>query len=324
MIKNKEFIIKSLSLRPFGSQGWFRGNAACPECGRKDKFGILFTEDSAIVHCFYDSYKTSLLTYLRLVNRKDLIDSEDYIIEVKKSLSSLKKEAKEEVKSEFSLPIGFRYINFDGYLFDRGFIESDFKKFKVGVANLDPRTEDKVVFVIPQNGEDIAWLARSRKSKEWHDDNLRKSKEGTEELVLRYRNSDNNFNEILGGLDDITEKTHTVILVEGLMDKANVDRLLGLDYDEDIKCCFTFGSDISDKQVDLLLNKPNVDTIILLYDAGTVKKMKTSAGRLFINYNVLVSIIRDEDIDPGNCTLKELNDFIFNLKNFIEFYGSLQ
>lgn len=322
---NKEQIVKELKLKSFGSKGWYKGNTSCPECGKVDKFGIYFTEDSGICHCFYDGFKTSLYNYLKLINRRDLLNQDNYTIEQKTSLTPLKKTLEQNEKKEVKLPLGFKRIKHDKYLEKRGFTESDYDKFGVGVAELDPRTENKIVFQIINNNELVGWIARSREIKEWHKENLLRSKEGLEDLVLRYRNSDNDFSEILGGLDDITNKTFTVILVEGLMDKANVDRLMELDKSEDIKCCYTFGSDISEKQVELLLKKENVKEVILFYDNNTINQVKSGGARLMLYYDVRVWVIDEENLDPGSCTLRKLYDIWMNCEqSFLNFFGNLQ
>ena len=127
---------------------------------------------------------------------------------------------------------------------------------------------------------------------------------------------------MLGGLDEITENTHTVILVEGLFDKANLDHLMDLNDQEEIKCCYTFGSDLNITQADLI--PLTVERIILMYDKGTIHNMKEAGGRLMSLFEVQVALIKDLDIDPGNMDKKYLGQLLLTLKDFLYFYRLIE
>jgi len=317
---NKSKIISEFSLTTFGSKGFLKGQLYCPECSRNDKFGILFKENGALCHCFYCSTSYSLNKILRDIGRTDLLEY-DFDYEPTSSLAPLKKEEEIADDKDTKLPIGFMRIKQDDYLDARGFTPEQYDQFHVGVAELDPKTEDKIVFQLYQHDVPAGWMARSRKSKEWHHENLRRHRELGEPLVLRYRNSNNDFSRMLGGLDEIMKDTHTLILVEGIMDKANIDRLMHLNEQQEIKCCFTFGSDLSINQIDLI--PESVDTVILMYDAGTIKMMKLAGGRLMSSFDVQVALIEGRDADPGSISEKELSKLLSNLKSFIYFYSFL-
>jgi len=315
---NKKKIISEFNLVLFGNKGWYHGDLACPECGGKDKFGIFFTENSAITHCFYCSIKDSLYNLLQKIGRQDLIEyDKEYV--AGKELSGLKEEIKNKEEREIKLPIGFKRIYDDEYLNSRGFNKIKYDSFEPGISDIDPAVDNKIIFKIFQNKKLKGWLARSKFSKEWHYDNLLKHKEFGERLILRYRNSNNDFSHLLGGLDDINEETSTVILVEGLFDKINVDKLLNLDENDGLKCCFTFGDDISNEQVELI--PKSVDNIILMYDYKTIRQMKSAAGKLSIYFNVKVAVIDDPNIDPGNMDIKYFQKIFYNLNDYIYFYS---
>lgn len=317
---NKDRVILEMGLRKFGQKGWMRGNLFCPECGRNDKFGILFVDNSAVTRCFYCAKSFSIFSVLKGINRLDLLDKEYYYQE-KEMLSTLDKTVVEEEKSVEQL-IYLRDIDFDEYLNGRGFLDYQYQKFNVCVSDVDPKVDDMIVFNILQRGRLSGWIARSRKSKEWHHENLKRHKELGEPLVLRYRNSNNDFSKMLGGLDEITDRTHTLILVEGLMDKANIDRLMDLDNIDEIKCCFTFGSNLSEDQIKLIPN--SVEEIILMYDLGTFNIMQDVGSRLLTMFDVKVAILKDDDIDPGNMDKKYLFNILENLKEFLYFYNQLK
>lgn len=316
---NKARIISLFSLKNFGQKGFMKGQLFCPECGKNDKFGVIFLDKGAVTHCFYCSVSIPLWKILKDLGHTDLLDHEYEYVEGS-TLPYLNTE-KVELEKSVELPIGFRRINDLTYLRDRNFTKDQYEQFKVGIASLDPRTENKVIFLIYQKNKLAGWLARSKETKEWHHENLRRHKEFKEPLVLRYRNSNNDFSKMLGGLDEITENTHTLILVEGLFDKANLDRLMGLNDLEEIKCCYTFGSDLSIDQVDLIPS--TVERVILLYDKDTIISLKKAGERLISLFEVKVALIEDKDIDPGNMNQNYLSKIFLNLQDFIYFYGTL-
>ncbi len=319
---NSNRVIEAFHLRPFGSKGWLSGKLNCPECGKGDKFGVLFIDKGGVARCFYCQQSYPLFKVLLGRGRGDLLDF-DYEYTPTSKLPSLYK-AKQPVvngKTPVQLPIGFIRVDSHPYLEERGFTKEQYDQFEVGVAELDPRTENKIVFKINQRGELVGWLARSTKTKEYHHANLKAHKREGAPLELRYRNSNNDFSRMLGGLDEITPQTITLILVEGLFDKANVDRLLGLNFQEEVKCCFTFGSDLSRDQVDLIPG--TVQEVILMYDKGTITNMRAAGGKLMSSYQVSVALIKDEEIDPGNMDREYLSQILSNLMDYLYFYTEL-
>jgi hypothetical protein len=298
-------------------------NIECPFCSRVGKFAFLKAGDSGLVHCFFCNEKTSLYNFLKEVDRLDLVEREKSI-SINNKLVSLKdrEEIKEKELIEVKLPHKLTLIENDDYLDSRGFLVQHYKEFEPSYTSsiIEKKLHNYLIFKIKQNGLVVSWLARSKYSYGWHKENLEKSKLNEEKLVLRYRNSDGTeFEKILGGYDEITEKTHTVILVEGLFDKVGVDGKLNLYSDESIGCCFTFGNKISDYQIKLLKKKKNVKNVILLYDYGTVKQSKGSSLRLSKSFNTLVGVPKTEE-DPGDMTPEQLFEILDNLQSPIEFY----
>jgi 5S rRNA maturation endonuclease (ribonuclease M5) len=168
-------------------------------------------------------------------------------------------------------------------------------------------------------------MGRTKHNYLWHKENIRKHKENGEPLVLRYRNSTGtDFDSILGGYDEITDTTHTVIIVEGLFDKINVDRLLELDKSEDVKCCFTFGNSVSDGQQKLLRNKKSVDTVILFYDYDAFKQSRTYGLVLNQYFKTFVAEITDPNIDPGDMNIRQINSIFSKLYTALEYYTKIR
>ena len=322
---NVDKIIKDLGLTPFGAKGWLKNDKLlCPNCNKGDKFGIKVTERTGAVHCFKCGYSTNILNFLKSIDKSNLISFEyDYSISTK--LEFLKDENDEVINiPEVELPKGFKLVNNIDYLNDRGFRDYQYKKYGVGLTNhfLEKKLHGYIIFQLRQNNILIGWLARSTRSKEWHKENLRKFKLGEEKLVLRYRNSTGtDFINILGNYDDITENTHTVILVEGLFDCTNIENLLNLNDQEEVKCCFTFGDSLSKNQYKLLLNT-NVKTIILMYDPGTIDQMKKHGLELSKNFEVFVAEIKDKNMDPGDINSNYLSEILKNMKNILYFYNN--
>ena len=319
---NKDRIIAELSLTPFGIKGWMHSDHTVCHfgCSRSDKFGILFLNDGAIVKCMRCGESTSLYNYLLSIDRSDLIDR--YSVSAKDEILSFFPETDEETtqteQEEIKLPIGFKRLWFDDYLFERGFTPEQYNLFKVGTSE-DIRFVDHIVFLIYNNNKLVSWLARSRMDKDWHKQNIKDYKAGKARLVLRYYNSDNTeFSNILGGYDEIAEsETDTVILVEGITDKANVDRKLNLYSKPDTKCNFTFGHNFSENQAKLL-KKKGVKNIVLMYDPDALKEIEKFGLSYWHNFDSVMCARLREGVDPGEET--DFTDIMSNLCPPLEFY----
>lgn len=320
---------EDFSLKPFGAKSWFNSKSLdCPFCGKGyDKFGIFFSETGGggSFHCLRCEEKGSLYKLLKKIERLDLVldrESEDFSYKDKLD-SFLKLSSIQEVDfktEEITLPLGFSPIKYDEYLEDRGWLPSQYSQFNVGLSSIDPRFRDKILFLIKEDDRLVGYLSRSKKSKAWHKENLKQAKLDLEKLVLRYDNSrKTNFEKLVGGLDEIIEGvTKTVIMVEGIFDKANVDRVLGLNDTDDVKCVFNFGCHLSDIQMYKLLQK-GVENIILMFDAGFIKQTKNVSLRMLRFFNIFITEIV-EDKDPGEMNLFEFESCFQNLKTPIDYF----
>lgn len=324
---NREKIINELSLTSFGGKGWLKSeNIPCPKCGKSDKFGINISNKGGGVHCFKCDYSNNILNFLKSINKQYLVSFEhDVSFKTKIVDPFLEKEAIEVNNKLIKLPRGFNRIFYSEYLNERGFQDYQYDKYCVGETNhfLEKKLHNYLIFQIFNDNKLVGWIARSKYSKDWHENNLIKFKKGEEELYLRYRNSSNtDFVNILGNYDDINKNTHTVILVEGLFDSTNVENLLKLNFQDEIKCCFTFGNKVSNNQIELLLKKPNIENIILMYDENTINQCKIYGARLSKYFNVDIAEIKDKNVDPGNMTKNYILNTLINKKNFLYFYNS--
>jgi hypothetical protein len=314
----KDRVIEQLNLRSFGQKGWMRSSSCeCPECHRSDKFGIKFSEYSGTVHCFHDDFSESLIKYLERLGREDLLDK-DGSVSIKFGIRSLENKKEEDIELvEKELPIGFKRVHDDKYLNDRNFIPRHYNLFQPGYSD-DPLLNNYIIYQIFQFGRRVGWQARSKYSKEWHKENLKKYKEKKCRLVLRYKDAPGmDTSRILGGCDDITPFTDTLILVEGIFDKTGVDNKLDLYETDDIRCCFTFGNKLS--QISIIRSFKSIKNIYLLYDFGTMKQVKTMALELSKYYNVRANIMPSIE-DPGDASDEVIFQTLENSKTAIEFF----
>lgn len=324
---NKTRIINELSLHFYGSKGWMRSdNCECPNCKKSDKFGILFLQGGGVVKCMRCENSTSLFNYLVSINRSELIEGFSAPIQETLKLINNPEEVVKVKVGEVKLPTGFKRLYFDDYLDNRGFTTFQYNLFRAGKSK-DLRLKNHIVFPIYKDGNLVTWLARSRKSKEWHKENIKYFKQGVGRLVLRYYNADGtDFEDIIGGYDEVVQdRTNTVILVEGLFDKSNIDRLLNLYESDSVKCCFTFGKNLSKTQVELMKIK-GVKSIILLYDPDaldTIQKFSLKYMNLFDSVKCarLNFVNPGGDLkDPGDLNIEEISEIMKNLFSPVDFY----
>ncbi len=323
----KQRVIDELSLRKFGQKGWHGSSkCSCPKCGKADKFGIYLSNQGGSIHCMRCDHKASIYTYLRSIDKAHLISSDEVVTSFKTQLTSpfTKTKDKSEIKELFTVkrPIGYIPVSEnDLYLKRRKFTKKHYELFKPGYSGLAPNiTEDHIIFLIYQKKQLVTWLARSRHSYQWHAKNLQDFKDDKGDLILRYYNyTGTELSHILGGYDEITEKTDTIILVEGLFDKVSVDRELDLNNYDEVKCLFTFGNKISPEQIDLI-KETNVKNIILFYDSDAIKQSKSTGLKLLhSNFDTKIAEIKGSK-DPGEMNYEEIMEIFSNLRNSLYFY----
>ena len=124
------------------------------------------------------------------------------------------------------------------------------------------------------------------------------------------------FGSLLFGFDEITNKTETVVLVEGIFDKIAVDKTLDLWNGEEIKCVCTFGKKISDVQIRKLKSK-GVSSVILLYDFDALKETKEYGLRLKSYFKTYITYTTRKDIDE--CSRDEALEVFRNLRSPLSF-----
>jgi len=320
---NKQQIIELLRAKSSGAKGWYL--CTCVFCGKKDHMGIILNEQGiGSFNCWKCKKHGSIYQVLEKLGRLDLWDFDQTIL------------LNESIKSELlipdfvldlslvekALPIGYKRIFSHSYLENRDFTLQQFSIFEVGITNVHPvLKKDYVIFVVRDEGVCVGYIARSTKSKEeiTRINVIRESK-GLKKY-LRYINSSSDFSKILFGYDEVIfGVTKTVILVEGITDKFNVDRLLNLYNKNILKCNSTNGNKISVEQIEKLRRK-GVENVILLYDFDAIKQSKFCSMELDNFFNTKVGTIHG-DKDPGDLNLDELTKILNSLQSPISFFSS--
>lgn len=325
---DKDEIIGSLGLKSFGQKGWLRNEQECPYCHKKGKWGVKFGDESHhSFHCFICNKVTSLRNYLFKIGRADLAKNNFQIKEYDSPLASIYVQREADVEEEENvksceLPYGLEPISEDEYLDDRGFLPCHYEEFEPCFTKsvLELKLHNYLIFKIKHGETIVGWLARSRYSKEWHEENLKESKRLGIPPQLRYKNSKDGFTGFLGGSNFIGDNTDTVIVVEGLFDKVNIDRLLGLKKNDNMAVVFTFGKSISKDQIAIIRRNSGVKNIILMYDEDALQASKDSAMVLNKHFNVYVARITDKGVDPGSMDGDYLTRILDNMQDPINFY----
>ena len=309
-------IIKELKLTPFGTLGWLTNRGeVCPFCGKKDKWGLYIGESGGVFHCWKCDKKTNLYNYLKEIGRLDLF-GDSFSIGFDTALKPLYEEEVEDSEDKIiappNLPLGCQKIENDEYLASRNFLPEHYVQFQPVETRsiLESRLSNYIIFQIFQNRERVAWLARSRYSKEWHKENLEKCKVTGERPLLRYENSRCDFSKIVGGIDTVQKGVEVLFIVEGLFDKVGLDNLLNVYKNpQNFGVVFTFGKSISRDQIDLIMSK-SPKSVILMWDEDATEQIKDSSLRLSHYVETYCCKIDNPDIDPGNMDKRYLNELL--------------
>jgi len=305
--------------------------ADCPFCDKERHFYLnrhkIFNKFNSRYRSAWDCKKCgetgNVIKLLKEFGKLDLLKEGKFIDLNKKLNVSLRKNVeKEEMSLEVKiakLPIGFKRLKDHWYWRERGFTKKEFEKYKIGITKIELFFKNYTIIAIEENNQIKGYLARSVLSKKEIDGiNKKRKEEGIGAKYLRYQNSfKTDFSKLLFGYDEIQYMTETVILVEGFTDKIRVDQALGLDHDLSIKCCATFGKDISRIQIEKLRLK-NVKNVILVQDNDALKVSKKNIEQLKEYFNTQAGFMKNEK-DLGDSTDQEIFKVFNDLKNPIGF-----
>ena len=319
-----------------GDKGWYSSRIKntglyCPFCHNENsqKLAFIFSEDVASFHCPKCGNSLRLEQFLWRIKKQEYISNQRQIqsqdILEKKTLT--KKYKKEEIKDleEVQLPLFFKRLKYSSYLQKRGAKLELYKHWIIGKTDFEKGLKDYLIFVIPENGINVGWVARSQKSKEEIDDyNSKHNKK-----ILRWRNSKCDFAQIVFGLDEIKDITEEIIIVEGITSKMRVDCELGLYRQHKIICCCTFGKKMSEAQLSKIRIKGmNVEKVILFYDSDAIKSSKKvcyELKRQFKEVKVAFCDFKDKKgnyKDAGDLNKSELLEVLNKAQSPFEFFES--
>ena len=303
-------------------KGWLMTKHKCPWCGKADyHFGIRLNKkkgkhtNEISFHCFKCSQKGGEFLLFRELGMEDFVQIGEYVKPDDPLINKIL-EASQQEKEGIDVtvvsrhpPFGFRRVMSDPYLDNRGFLPWQFETYVIGKTILDDKLKDYVIFLVTEDGENKGFIARHV----WDKGYIKYYEEQTGKKVLRYRNEGGvDFDKLLFGYDEIIKgETHTVILVEGVTDKTNVDMQLGLHKSDSIKCCACFGKKISEAQVQKLLNK-DVKIVILSFDPDAVNESKRYSELLRQAFEKVRVLTMPGDKDPGDLNTQELHYCIDN------------
>lgn len=323
MIVQKDRLIEVLKLKKVGGKGWYTGT--CPYCGKKDKFGVIFGEISSF-NCFSGNCREHgpISSLLRHIGRLDLMYKESLKFEKLENKLKMNEEKKVDITTPIKpLPIGFRHVTYHTYLDMRGFTDTQYERYSVGVSSLVGQSY--VIFPVKHiDGQFHGWVARSTKSKSEIKQLNEKRELAGEPVYLRYRNSDStDFSKLVYGIHEIVPGvTKTMVIVEGIFDKSNLDRKMCIDGEDEFKIGCTFGKKISLEQT-ILLQEQGIENLILLWDSNdAVNELREHGCTLAKYFNVKVGWT-PSDRDPGDFTETDIIQVFENLKDPYDFHNSM-
>ena len=160
--------------------------------------------------------------------------------------------------------------------------------------------KSRVIFLIEEDGENKGYVAR----------------DVTGQSIMKYKNQSVDFEKLLMGIDELTAEDQ-VIIVEGVTDKAEIDRKIKRLDLENIKCVCTFGKKISEIQLTKLANK-GIESIIFMYDDDAINESKTYS--IFAeNYIDKVKVCFIDDGDPDELSDEEFLEVLSRAKTPMDF-----
>lgn len=296
----------------------------CPKCG-VDEFGVSI-EDGHRFGCYREKscgFRGNIFVLLKYLGKLSEFLSDENLYSRTEGSTKVEKKIVLQDKGlldlslpHTTLPIGYKRVYQNDYIDSRGWTKDDYIKNEVGVTPLDPKLRDNYVIIPVKENNDIkGYVARSRFTKE--ETKERKRQTGWE--ILRYQNSQSDFGKLLYGYEEITELTHTIILVEGIFDKVNVDRELELDSQQDMKCLASFKCDFSPEQIYKLQLFKNIKNIILFYDPDVISKIRTVATEIEDKFDKVTIAISTTEHDPGEMCIEEIVECLKNRKSVMNF-----
>jgi len=319
--QQKTVDLLGIDLKRRSNNGWYTG-FSCPNCGRSDKVGVKFNDEPnrknhVSINCFHGSCGFSGTEYIifKQLNKLHILFDGEFI--GNRETVEIKIRTLEEVLPNIEVPVrhppfGFKRTYDSVYLNSRGFTKEQYLNVVCGFSQLERRLRNYIIFLTMEEGKNRGYVSRLTLSKEEIEEFTQKN--GYE--PLRYLNEPVEFGKMLYGIDEITENTKKVILVEGITDKFNVDRLLNTHLSDTVKCLACFGKKVTEEQIIKLWTfGQNIETIVLMFDAETVEESRKYSRILSYWFpEIKVAHLEGND-DPGSINQEQINYIMANLKS---------
>ena len=262
----------------------------CPFCGKESHFYI--NKRTQLFDCKKCGEYGNIYKLLRFLDKTYLL--EGATITDSDTITSVREMLANEIENsevgllelpEVKMPVGWKVLkNSNSYLMGRGITPELCNRYHMGTTNMFRKYKNYVLIPIYDGGKIRGFIGRYG-SKRVPDDKL------------RYNNSiGTEFSQLLFGYDEITSRTRTVILVEGVFDKIACDKVLNLWSDDEIKCVCTFGKKISAEQI-MKLKLKGIINVILLYDFDAIREIKKFGLELENNFVTNITFTTKKDID---------------------------
>lgn len=315
-VQQKTIDLLKINPKRQSPKGWILGGI-CPFCHRNDKFGIKLNnvsikyDNHISFNCFHGSCleKGGEFLLFQALGEEDFLKQKKFIKYVDKVENKIKqREINQEEPIDLrvvkrNVPFGWRRVYDDPYLESRGWEEWQYHQIPAGRTKLFGKLKDYIILLVEEDGENKGYVARLIWSKE-------KIKAAGENAPPRYRNEGGvDFAKLLGGIDEVTEETTTIIIVEGLFDKTNVDKQLKLNLTPQTKCLYSFGKKLSDAQIEKIrLKSHHIREAIFLYDPDGIDEIKRYGQKLKDFMKVGAGFLFEKD--PGELTAEELETIL--------------
>jgi hypothetical protein len=295
--------------------------ASCPNCGQKE-FTISLS-DNHVCGCNRKKkcgWVGNIFSLAKKLGKFGILNIEGEVGQVEKLENKL---IKSKVTYDLDLPtikmpLGWNRVYQDEYMDSRGFTE--YERYKVGRTMIHPKLKKNyVVIAIEEEGGIKGYISRHVWGKQKIEEENKKRKERGLPEILRYINGDTDFSKLSFGYDELVQNvTKTLICVEGIFDKWNIDKLLKLHDQDLIKCNATFKCAISIEQM-IKWKMKGIETLILFYDPDVINQIKRVASELQLWFNVLIAFNDNADVDAGDIDAEGLSKVFNNLKSVSEF-----
>lgn len=305
LTRRQEKIRDELGLNPkrVSPKGWHITD--CPYCGTKQKFGVIFTPKFILsFNCFKCQEHGTGSVLLKKLGLTSLLEgyTED-LTHVENPFLQQDLEEELDALKDRHPPLGWRRVLDDDYLNKRGFEPWQYEKYQVGRTKLYSKLKDYVIFLVTEDGANKGYIARI----DWDKSKIKQAEEEGQ-LVLRYVNEGGiDFGMLVFGLDEVTESTRNLILVEGITDKFNVERLLNLKNNNRTVVLCMFGKKISVDQLTKIKDKAtSVKSLFLMFDPDAVEQSKRAGLQIESEWDIEVNVGTHPTKDPGEYNQQDL------------------